>query len=137
LWPIAIQFHAVAVRIAQVERLAHPVIGRALQPYARRNQPPQCIRQRRPIGINDSVMIEPGGAIGRRRAAQAFPCIQGNVMVITTGGEECSLVAYTLHQFKAKNVPVKSDSAFKISNLQVHVPHSYLRINRSHNYLSR
>src|SRR5689334_23155891 len=75
-------------------------------------------------------MIESGGTERWRRAVQAFPSVQSNVMVIAAGGEKRSLVAHALHEFKAEHVPVKTDGAFKVGNFQVHMPHAYLGINR-------
>jgi hypothetical protein len=51
---IPIKFHAVAVRIAQVKRLAHAMIRRAVQFNSRREHAPQCIRQRRARWIKNA-----------------------------------------------------------------------------------
>ena len=105
---IDVQLHSIAIGITQVKRLAHAVIGSAFKPDAGSNQPPQRIRQRRAVGIDDGVMVEAGCAERRRRAVQALPCVQSNVMVITAGGKKRSLVAHALHEFKAQARPDKN-----------------------------
>jgi len=66
-WPgfsraIAIQFDAIAIRIAEVEGLAHSMIGGAIQVNSRIHETPQGVRQRLAIGIADRDMVQAGAA---------------------------------------------------------------------------
>ena len=86
------QFHAIAVRVAQVDRLGDAMVGRALQRNAGLQHPPQRLRQRRPIRVEQRDMIEAGGAGRRPGAALALPGVQRDVVVIAAGREEDGLV---------------------------------------------
>ena len=55
---VDIKLDAVAVGIAEVERLAHPVVARALQGDAGLGKPEERIGQGRPRGIEDRHMVE-------------------------------------------------------------------------------
>src|SRR5258706_14266260 len=72
---VPIQLDAVAVRIAQVERLAHAVIARAFERNPGGRETPQRIRERRARGIKDRQMIKPGGSVRRWLPAGAVPCV--------------------------------------------------------------
>src|SRR5437588_10045582 len=66
-------------------------------------------------------MIKAGVAVRRRRTALAFPGVQTDVMVITSGGEEGGLVSVSLGELEAEHVAVKAERAVEISHFQVHV----------------
>ena len=127
---INIELHSVAIGIAQVKRLAHAMIGSTLKPDTGCNQPLERICQGRSCGIDDCMMIKPSCAERRRCAVQAFPCIQSNVMVITAGRKERSLVAHALHQLKAKHATIETDGTLQVSYFQVYMANPNLRINR-------
>ena len=57
-WKVPVKLNSVIVRIAQVERVADSVIGRALKRNPRLNQSVQGIRQFRPGGIENRKMVE-------------------------------------------------------------------------------
>jgi hypothetical protein len=66
LWSVPIQFHAVVVRITQVNRFANAVIARSIQRNAGGDQSAQSISQRTPGGIKDGGMIQ-ARCSGQRR----------------------------------------------------------------------
>src|SRR5256885_15601843 len=90
LWPavpraIPIELDAVLVRIAQIERLAHAMVARAVERDAGVDQAAQRTRERGAGRVEDRDVIEPGRALRRRRAALAFPGVEPDVMVIAAG----------------------------------------------------
>lgn len=117
--PIPIQFHAVVVRIAQVNRLAHPVIRRAFKPDARAQYAAQRIRQRRARGINNRQVVKARRSRRRRCSAQTFPGVQRNVVMVAARGKKCRAVAVTLRHFKSQNAAIKFQRPRKFRHLQV------------------
>lgn len=72
---VPIEFHPVLVGIAQVQRFADAMVGRAVERDARRNQPPQRIGQCRAGRIENGGMIQPllpGGGDEPPRLSQVF-----------------------------------------------------------------
>jgi hypothetical protein len=86
--PVAVELQSVAVRIAEVEGLAHAVVACAVELNASRAQPAKRVTERGPIGVADGEVIQPGGPWRRRPAALAFPGIQPDVMVVSPGAQE-------------------------------------------------
>src|SRR5215471_9510173 len=78
---IPIKLDAVVIRIAQIERFAHAVIGSALERNLGRHQTPQRVGECGAARIEHGQMIEPGAARRRWIAAAAFPGIEPDVMV--------------------------------------------------------
>ena len=66
-------------------------------------------------------MIEARGAGRRRRAAEALPGVERDVVVIAAGGQECRLAAAPLHQLEAQHVAIERQRAIEVGDLQVHV----------------
>ena len=63
---IPIKLHAVVVGVPQVQRLADPVIGGAVQLDFRIDQPPQGVRERGAGGIKNRQVVKPRRARRRR-----------------------------------------------------------------------
>jgi hypothetical protein len=90
-WPIPAEFDPILIRIPQIERLAHPVIGGSVQSNAGGVEPPQGVGQGRPGGIKNRCVKKSGGAAGGRGPARTLPCVQTDVIVVTPGGNEGGL----------------------------------------------
>ena len=73
-------------------------------------------------------MVQAGRAGWWRLAARALPCVQADVMMITTGSHKRRLLAEALSDFKAEHVAVKGKRAFQIGHLQVNVANPDLRM---------
>ena len=127
---IAIKLDAVLVRIMQVERLAHTMVSRAIEPDSRAIQPAQCITQRGSIRIAKRHVKKPGRALSRRRTALALPRIQTDVMMISARTDECGLRAEALHQLEAEHAAIELERAIKISHLQVNMADVNARVDR-------
>ena len=65
--PVAVDFDAVAIRIAQIDRLANAVVRPALQRPARLNHMPQPARQFNAIRHQHGEMVKPCGVLRLRR----------------------------------------------------------------------
>ena len=139
LRPIPIQFHAVVIRIAQIECFAHAMIRRSFERDACLLQPPQRIRQFRPRRIQDGQMIKPRRSRRRRLAAGTLPGIQSDVMMIPARREKCRRRSETLRQLKPKHITIKSKGALQVRHLQMHVAHPDIGMNcfRGHALMSR
>src|SRR5512140_49833 len=105
------QLYALAVRVPQIECLAHSVIACAFEANASIDQPAQCIGQCRPRGIANSNMVEAGGMRSWRRAAFAFPGVQSKVVMITARREERRFMSVALHQVEAEHATIKGNGA--------------------------
>lgn len=118
---IAVKLHAIAVRVAKINRLAHAVIGCAIEFDARSQHASQRVRQPGARRIKYRNVIQSGRAGLWRRTASTLPCIQSDVVVITARRKKCRLPAHSLRDFEAKHIAIKSKSAFKVGNLEMDV----------------
>ena len=66
-------------------------------------------------------MVKASRAGWRRLPSRALPCVQADVMMITTGRHKRRLLAEALSDFKAEHVAVKGQRAFQIGHLQMNV----------------
>lgn len=64
--------------------------------------------------------MEKAGAAWRRRLAiRALPCVESNVVMIAARGEKGAAAAIPLRQLKAEHIPVKSNRALQIRDLEM------------------
>src|ERR1051326_7931428 len=122
LRPVAVEFDAVLVGIAQIERLADAVVAGAVELDAGGQHAMQRIGQRGTVGIEDSGVKQAGRAGRRWMAALAFPGIEPDVVMIAAGGNESRLIAVALHDLKAEYAAIKAERAVEISDLQMNMP---------------
>jgi len=127
---VGVQLDAVAIRVVQVDRLAYPMVGGAVDGDAVVEQPSERPRQFAAVGVEDGEVVEAGGAARRRRTAGALPGVQPDMVVVAAGGQEGGLVAVVLHQFEAQHVAVEAHRAVKIRHLEVHVADAHARVDR-------
>src|SRR5262249_58069217 len=73
---VAVELDAVAVGIAQVEGLAHAVVGGAFERDAGAAQALERVRERAAVRVADRDVIEPGRPGRGRRSAQALPGVE-------------------------------------------------------------
>ena len=85
---IAIEFDAVAVGIAQVNRLAHAVVGSALDRDALIEQALERAREFAAIRIKNCKMIKPCPPVRRLGRAFPRPRVQADVMMIPARREK-------------------------------------------------
>jgi hypothetical protein len=129
---IPIKLHAIPIRITQIQRLAHAMIGCSLEPHSRIDQPLQSIRQLPPRRIHNRQMIKPSRSRSRRRPTRTLPRIQPNMVVIPARGKKHSRVSIPLRHRKPQHVPVEPKRPFQVRHLQMHMPNSRLWMNLSH-----
>src|SRR6185503_11690124 len=85
---VAIQFNAIAVRIAQVDGFADAVIGRAFDGHAVIEQALESARQLEAVRIKNREVIKPGASGRRRRGAFASPGVQCYLKMLATRREK-------------------------------------------------
>ncbi len=83
---IPIQFHAIVVRVAKIKRVAYAMVGRALQGNASMQHTPQGVCKFGPSGIENRQMIQARRIGCRSLAAEAFPGVQADMMVVAASG---------------------------------------------------
>jgi len=79
---VAVELDAVAVRVVEVDRLAHAVIARALDRDAGVGQAPQRDGERPPVGVADRDVVQAGRPARRGRPALRFPRVEPDVVVV-------------------------------------------------------
>src|SRR3954447_8844778 len=121
LGSVPVQLHAVAVRVAQVERLAHAVVAGPVQRDVRVDQPAQGVGQRRPGRVQHGEVVEPRPAGRRGRRAAALPRVQPDVVVVAAGRDEHGLLAVALRQPEAEHAAVEGQRAVEVGDLEVDV----------------
>ena len=125
---VPVKLDAVAVRIAQIKRLADAVVGRAIERHVRGQQTLQRIGQRGARRIQDRDVVQAGRAGWRRRAAFALPGIQTDVVMIAARGEKGRLVAEPLLQLEPEHAAVEGERAVEVGHLQMHVADADVRV---------
>ena len=129
LWPVAIQFHAVLIRIAQVNRFAHAMVRCPIQRDPRVKHPAQSFRQCSTRGIDNRRVIQPCSSRRRRRAAQALPSIHSQMMVITGRRKKRRALPKPLRHLKSQNPAIKVQRPRNIRHPQMYMPNVHARIN--------
>ena len=119
LRPVPVELDAVLIGIAQVERLADPVVARAVELDAGRDQPPQRVRQGGPGRVEDRGVEQPRGAGRGRLAAEALPGVEADMVVVAAGRDEGGLGAVFLHQREAEHPAVEGERAIEVGHLQM------------------
>src|ERR1700690_1118897 len=89
LRPVPIKLDAIVVWVAQVKRLGDAVVAGAFERDLGDDQPAQRVGEQRTGRVENGGMVKAGGAGGRRRAAQALPGVQAQMMVVAAGRDEC------------------------------------------------
>ena len=118
---VPIKFHPVFIGVAQIKRLAHAVVGRAIKRDLRATEAAQRIGQRRTRGVENGDVVKSGRARRRRFPAEAFPGVESDVMMITAGGNERGLRAEALHELEAEYTTVERERPIQVGNLEMHV----------------
>lgn len=131
LRPVPVQLHPVAVRVSQVNCLAHSVIRSAFQWNPRLENAPQRIRQQGACRIQNREMIQPRGSLGRRQSTRAFPRVQSDMMMIPARRDKRRALAVALGQFKPKHAAIKRQRPIQVRHFQMHVANPDFRIYRS------
>src|SRR6266566_2485360 len=120
LRPVAIELDPVLVGIAQRERLAHAMVGSAVERNAGRNETAERVRQRGARRIEDREMIEPGGPGRRRRSAQTLPGVERDVMMIAAGRDEGG-AGSPLGELEAQHAAIEFQRPLEIGDFEMHV----------------
>src|SRR5262249_55903961 len=121
LRPVPIKLHSVPVWVGQIDRFANAVVRRAFKGDACLQHAAQGLGQFRPRRIQDGDVVQSGRAGWRRSASGAFPRVQPDVMMVTTGGQERCLRPEPLSDFKAKHVAVEAKRPFQVRYFQMNV----------------
>jgi tRNA G18 (ribose-2'-O)-methylase SpoU len=115
------QLDAVAIRIGQVDRLADAVIGDTLQGDARINNASHRSCEVRARRVADCKVIEAGMVRWSGRSTPALPCVEADVVVITTSRQERRVMVQTHDLIESEHAAVKADRAIDVGDLQVDV----------------
>ena len=117
LGPIAVQFDAIVVRIAQVYGFTNAMIGGAVQIDARFDDAFKSLGQCSPVWVEDRRVIQTRRAGCGRRATQALPRIQSDVMMISACREKCRPFAQSLNDIEAEHAVIEADGPLQIRDL--------------------
>ena len=123
---IPVELYAVVVGVVEVEGFADAVVGGAVKSNVGRQESAKCIRERGARGIENGEVIETGGAGRGRGAAEAFPGIEANVMMVSAGGEKGGGISKVLGDLKAEDAVVEGEGAIEVGNAEMDVAHACL-----------
>src|SRR6266480_7710393 len=84
LRPVAVEFDAVAIRVAQVNGFTHTVVGCTLKGTSVVEEALERARQFSPVRIENREVIKPRAAGRRLRRPFARPGVKANVVMIAT-----------------------------------------------------
>jgi len=134
---IPIKLHSISIRIAQIERFANSVIGRAFKRNFCLDETAQCVGKFLPRWIKNRQMVKACCARRWWRPTGAFPRVEANVMVITPGRKKCHFLFVPLRNLKAEHIAIKVKRALQVGHLQMNVDYSDLWMNRASTGSSR
>ncbi len=97
------------------------MVGRSLQGDICPHEPTQGISQIRACRIENGEVVQTRSAMSGRMATGTFPRVQPNVMMVAAGREKGRLISKSLHEEKPRNIPIKTDGAIEIGDLEVDV----------------
>jgi len=128
LWFIAI-LYPVVIGITEVDGFADAVVCGTFQRNLRSQHPSHGSRKRRTSRVEDSGVVKPRCAGGWWGTAKAFPRVQCDVMMIPARRQEDRTITVSLSHFKPKYARVEPECPLQVSNFQVNVSNSNLRVN--------
>ena len=67
-------------------------------------------------------MVKARGAGWRRGATAAFPCVEAEVVMVTSGRNKRRLRAESLGQPEPEHAAVKVEGALQVGHLEMHMP---------------
>ena len=69
----------------------------------------------------------------RGRAAKAFPCVQGNVVVVSTCRQKRGRITHPLRDGESQDVAVKGKRSIQVGDLEMDMSDAGLWMNGRHN----
>ena len=114
---VPVKLDTIAVRVAEIERLADAMIGSAFERNVGKNQATKGVGQFSAGGIDNGDVIEAGGAGRGRGAMTALPGVEADVVVVTASGKKSSTVADTLRHLKAEDVTIEGERTIQVGDL--------------------
>ena len=118
---IPVELDTVVVGIVEVEGLADAVVGGSVEGDVGGEEAVQSVGQCCAGGIEDGEVVEAGGSGRWRRAAEALPGVEADVVVVVTCGEECGRVADVLGDLEAENAVVEGEGAVEVGYAEMDV----------------
>ena len=112
--PVAVQLDPVAVRITQIDRLAHAVVRGAVDFVSGLHQTFEHGGKCRTVGIEDRSVKKPGMAGRGWRAALRLPGVQPDMVVIAASRKKGGVVTVTLHDLEPEEAGIEADGAVKV-----------------------
>ncbi len=129
---VPVELDAVAIRVAEVERLADAVVGGAFERDARADETAECVGQLGASGVDDREVVETGGSGTGRRATLALPGVEADVVMVAAGGEKCGAGADALGDLEAEDIAVEGEGAIEVGHLEMDVADARFRMNGRH-----
>ena len=127
LRPVPIELDAVVVRVAQIERLGDAVVAGAFERNLGDDQPAQRVGQQLPGRVENGGMVKAGGAGGGRRAAEALPGVEPDMVVIAAGGDEGRARPAGGHR-ETQHAAIEIERPLQVGDLQVDMADAHPRI---------
>jgi hypothetical protein len=119
---VPIYLYPVAIHVVEIECQLYTVIGIALQRHPGVQHAFCSHGQRLPRWVKKGDMVKPGIVRRRRGAAFAVPCVQANVVVVSTPRQERGLIPMALDQIHPHHIAPKGNGTIQIGNFQMRVP---------------
>ena len=92
------------------------MIGSAIQSDTGADDSLESVRQLGPSGVKNCHMVKPSAAGGGRRAAETFPGVEPEVVVIASGRDEGGAAPVADRELKSKNATIETKRPFKVRN---------------------
>jgi len=125
---VTVKLDSILIGIAKIKRFTDAVIGSSVERNLSREESMQSCGEGGAIGIEDSGVVQTGGARRRRSTAETLPGVDGDVMMIAAGGKKGGAGTKALHQLQAEHAAVKVESAFDVCDFEVHMANADLGI---------
>ena len=127
---VAVELDAVAVGVAQVDRLADAVVARAVERDARVEHAAERVRERPAVRVADRRRGRGPWCSAAAASRRRLPRVQPDVVVVAARRDEGRLVAEALLELEAEHAALERERPVDVRDLEVDVPDVDARVDR-------
>src|SRR2546428_5413408 len=129
---VAVELHSVAVRIAQIDRLAYAVVGGPCEGDAVPEHAPRGRPKGLAVGVQNREVVQPGRPRGGSRRAAPRPGVEPDVVVVAARRQEHRLPTVASRHLETQDVAIERERALEVRNGEVDVPDMHAWVDGCH-----
>jgi hypothetical protein len=127
---VDVEFESVLIGITQVKGLADAMIACSLERNLMGDESTVGFAEGGTVRIKECHVVESRAARRGRGAAEAFPCIQSDMMMVSPRRDKSGGIPVALCDFESEHFTIEVKCPVEIRNFQVDMSNRDLRIDR-------